>query len=137
MLDAHPFEPRPNRVEFACARQAADVVGAPIRARALTSGKPVSSLTLPATLPHPAQRLTGLKPEPPQREHPSPSWRKQRVFSSGMGDGCAIDALDSVVAVGLPPFGPGLGVRQHRRGRFSVCRSILAVCLYLYNIHDV
>jgi len=30
MLDAHPFEPRPNRVEFACARQAADVVEAAV-----------------------------------------------------------------------------------------------------------
>jgi hypothetical protein len=50
MLDTHPFEPRPNRVESACARQAADVVEAPVRAPALNERDA-------GTLAHAARRL--------------------------------------------------------------------------------
>jgi len=31
MLATHPFEPRPNRLEVGCPRQAADMVEAPVR----------------------------------------------------------------------------------------------------------
>ena len=52
-----PFEPRPYRVELACARQAADMVQRPTPRRFLTSGKPVPSLMLPLASSQTVQSL--------------------------------------------------------------------------------
>src|SRR3954468_8681096 len=56
--------------------------------------------------PHPTQCLRGLKPDPSQRGHPSPSCRKH---STNSGDSCAERA--KLVSITEGPFcGLGLGV---------------------------
>src|SRR5215204_3456588 len=80
--------------------------------------KPISALPpsegRPEGPPHPSQCLRGLKPDPSQRGHSSPSCRKHLTSST---DSCAEHAK-LICAIRITPWWSGLGVLAHRRGRF-------------------
>jgi len=118
-LAIHPLKTRPNGVNvvvlWVAEKAPHGLVLAPgvlqTRVRALppSEGRPEGS-------PHTSQRLRGLKPDPSQRGHSSPSCRKH---STNSGDSCA-ERAKLVSVIGGPPCGPGLGVLVAPPGPFFV-----------------
>jgi hypothetical protein len=58
-LTAHPLEPRPNRVQVVCTRQAADVVEASVRAPVFDQGETGSLARATRSLAAPGTMLGG------------------------------------------------------------------------------